>query len=118
MGVTRDEDTETWAEAHGYQRITCGRCGWSGMTDTAQCDRCPSPCDECGEERSEDTCCGDWCEDCASCCESCGEAVLDKDLRDGWCPACDDTAETCPACGEREDRGCAATCAAGEEVSE
>lgn len=103
--MSRDDDRETWTEAHGYARVSCSRCGWSGMTDTGQCDRCPSPCDECGAERSEGEGFGDWCYDCSTRCESCGEAMLRKDDRDGWCPAC----------GEREDRGCAAECTAGDE---
>jgi hypothetical protein len=71
-----------WADEHGYARFECSRCGWKGMTDTGLCDRCPAPCDECGDPREEDACVGDYCENCATACVDCGEAVL------GGAPGC------------------------------
>lgn len=59
-----DTTADCWAEDHGYRRLTCPRCGWSGMTDgdRPECD-CYSDdteedqgphCAEC--EETEDNC--------------------------------------------------------------
>lgn len=86
------------------------------MTDTDQCDNCPTDCDKCGEPREQGEEVGDWCQDCATTCEACGEPSLNEDLIDGLCPTCDGGLARCEVCGEREDRGCSAACTGAEEV--
>ena len=109
------EGRADWLDDHGFAHVSCGRCGWRGLTDTGQCDRCPTDCDKCGEERTDYNQVGDWCEDCATGCKACGEAVLRDDACDGFCPDCDGKAEKCDWCGGREDRGCEKDCTAGDE---
>ena len=64
-----------WADDHGYQHITCSRCGWSGWSDGPSCegacaDREESHGKACGE-------CGEYGDNCQ--CERCAECGETRD---------------------------------------
>ena len=83
---------EEMADRYGYERCGCGKCGWSGWSDTGvpECD-CDEDgrCSECGEHEEECTCVE---------CEACGERMEDTrayqygtppDSMDLECPSCE-----------------------------